>query len=1226
MCLLRVLHAQFISFPVPSARDAVSSFFATPLAVFFSRHSKMLGSPEGIAKLADNPGIVAGAYVSAFLPWAVLYAFDFISAKWKSIKRTRRAGHFHLTVSLPPVAYIVFYVHLQRISGDFKEMWAAITAAVLCLFNVIRSFWGLMQLHAFLKWSNRALQTLNRMGYHQDKAKGRTEKIIDEEMLVNSTLIDNEFGDTDLPVALAFHTNWKKNPWPSIKSMAISIGAGRIEELLYCNRPSECCTRWLAAFLCKFGAEWLKDCKVGTSQFDLSRGDRFSTNMAVKGFLQVTVSSENSHRKTDLYSIVSPTHLVSLYMCSGRVFHQLSKEVFPYSYRRKYEYDEAAQYLRLERFSPTLRHSIASWDPKDLNKLNDDERSAVESMNAIQLETFLTLMNEGAGHWEKYENGKERTPFVEELTDESIPVAVLLDQLGFSSQNTIKDVIRGLPIKEEFCKPLLWDSETNKSILQASAHIDNTVSLRFGSELKRWRELGNNLYSRRNEEHFEAQQRLSVQILQGMLACQSQKSEELTVPSARFIGCISETVRSLLGEWLVRTSRTGAKCNWNPNIHINDIPFTFTCSEQLAKTLLKMKMEFSKEDNSPDFDERLEGVHLRILWECQYFLQRQAAKEMEESGHTTELGSSTSLIMLFILGFPALSISYKNRSNAERQSMNERDHISELDEELGESIVDQGDRENCIELTIEPMCAPEKIILRLICCMITKKCRIEYDSNIFGNAQNSTRCFSWQDWKDSVMGRISGQSIWLKTRHDKKTDWFRERAGKSSILNPMLNISHIYTQLDHKIMYWSGWPPFYPKIARFEVLHSEKILPNHLYAETNHYMAAVDSELQEALFRLEDGLKVVEQFESSQGYKVLVAHQKIAVENEACSQTNLNSAIYMNPDEILRFPDWTMLIRDGNQLEEYLSVKKSIERDDVEYSLRLLRRIYRQKHKISYLKQLVDHFLHPVVTEQRHLRQLVMDMKVTLFLIYLEAQHDMDDEKVEQISLDRKELANCALKVSERTGDEEAHLLYCQALFHEATPVHISCNNSKKRNEVPEKAIYAFENLLSKHDQNKQESNHLHLYLAASFLNNFYAQKNEVDKLLGIQHLERVKCHNSSNPHMKVLLEGRSMEGELDAIFIKAEEDIRDPLLVRMIREILMKAAPNDAERATSSGFYKDFGGVNECDTNENLMITVKQRELRNCYSNHGCGTNALCACLKAYPVERKRDENSSFT
>lgn len=122
-------------------------------------------SREGLARLAEHPGIILLAYFCALLPLAAVYAVDFLTNDWKSIRDTRHRGHVHLAFSLPPLAVVVFYIHLQRLAKDYKEMTLAIVAAVLCIMHALGTLWGLVQLRAFKEWNMHAFHVLTRMRF-----------------------------------------------------------------------------------------------------------------------------------------------------------------------------------------------------------------------------------------------------------------------------------------------------------------------------------------------------------------------------------------------------------------------------------------------------------------------------------------------------------------------------------------------------------------------------------------------------------------------------------------------------------------------------------------------------------------------------------------------------------------------------------------------------------------------------------------------------------------------------------------------------------------------------------------------------------------------------------------------------------------------------------------------------------------------------------------------------
>ena len=108
---------------------------------------------EGLAPLADNPTVVIIiAYLIVIFPWGMIQNIDFITEKWRTITHTRNLGYMHLAFCLAPLPYIVFYTHLQRISGDFKEMMTAVVVILMAIYHIFRTVWGLLQVDAYYVW------------------------------------------------------------------------------------------------------------------------------------------------------------------------------------------------------------------------------------------------------------------------------------------------------------------------------------------------------------------------------------------------------------------------------------------------------------------------------------------------------------------------------------------------------------------------------------------------------------------------------------------------------------------------------------------------------------------------------------------------------------------------------------------------------------------------------------------------------------------------------------------------------------------------------------------------------------------------------------------------------------------------------------------------------------------------------------------------------------------
>ena len=58
---------------------------------------------DAVDQFAEKPYTIVLAYFFGFLLWGFLVLFDFISGKWKTVRDTRRSGHYHLAGSVIPV-------------------------------------------------------------------------------------------------------------------------------------------------------------------------------------------------------------------------------------------------------------------------------------------------------------------------------------------------------------------------------------------------------------------------------------------------------------------------------------------------------------------------------------------------------------------------------------------------------------------------------------------------------------------------------------------------------------------------------------------------------------------------------------------------------------------------------------------------------------------------------------------------------------------------------------------------------------------------------------------------------------------------------------------------------------------------------------------------------------------------------------------------------------------
>ena len=89
--------------------------------------------------VAGNWAFVGFAYLMTFGVWTAITQHDFISSKWLSVEKTRHRGLLHLGLILIPMVYMVVYIVLQGLAGDFKEMWTGFIAFAFVVVHFLRT-------------------------------------------------------------------------------------------------------------------------------------------------------------------------------------------------------------------------------------------------------------------------------------------------------------------------------------------------------------------------------------------------------------------------------------------------------------------------------------------------------------------------------------------------------------------------------------------------------------------------------------------------------------------------------------------------------------------------------------------------------------------------------------------------------------------------------------------------------------------------------------------------------------------------------------------------------------------------------------------------------------------------------------------------------------------------------------------------------------------------------
>ncbi len=113
--------------------------------------------------LADSQLFIFLCYCFSFGPWGILFALDFISSNWRTIRATRISGIIHLVFSTIPLGVAVFYLIVQRAAKDIKEMMASCIAAIVALYHIFRTISSLDQLRACSVWCGKAVHCLSKL-------------------------------------------------------------------------------------------------------------------------------------------------------------------------------------------------------------------------------------------------------------------------------------------------------------------------------------------------------------------------------------------------------------------------------------------------------------------------------------------------------------------------------------------------------------------------------------------------------------------------------------------------------------------------------------------------------------------------------------------------------------------------------------------------------------------------------------------------------------------------------------------------------------------------------------------------------------------------------------------------------------------------------------------------------------------------------------------------------
>ncbi len=694
--------------------------------------TRMAGVAD-LARLADDKRLVIAAYVCAFIPWGFLYASDFISANWRTVRKTRLLAALHLLISIPPMSVVLFYSVVQDANGDYKEMMAAVLALVFSLYHVARTVFGLVQVRAFMKWCIETKGCMHDIGLKSD-----VDKSSDVALLVNNTVVDNELNDTEIIVKpkIFNYGSWNPINWWTTKAQTL------------------CTLRWTGSFLCSYGKQWRSDANKDTLK-DLFTGARQSLST----LLSVTFEGVQKNDSIAPFSLALAFRRKGGIKLAGMAYNSIIKNYVPDKTFKE----------RIHQFN-NLVSTYNACDDKDDNRNN----LLVELVDSVVMAKHL-----GGDRLVEIRRSFMALTFP---TDAMLQKAwqLLLSQCGELRPTTSESNQNPKNIPQFPWKRLmypLWDRDTNLRVLQATAHKDIHVALKLGGNLK--------LVEEANDCHiFDHYTRL------GATLC-SQSHQSAALLSMRPTAVVLETVRSFFAENLVSTNQLSlaeSKRVWDPLLPVDT--FSLHLSDQLLNNLEKVLTD---------------DVKTRIVWECQLALQRSISGE-QVSTHQ-DFPSSTQLIMLFLLGYPCISV-YPAIDQAWSESKGK---------ETGSNVIIMG-----------PSVAPKSIVVEL---------HIEENANgrnaMLKLRGNPTNCnFEWHDWINAAMGFLNGYDVWnppdrldnicrcvegypgnlfRQARTISKTDV--RNLGIMTFSPPEAEIS----ELPGDLHIWNGWPIFDVRICQYEM-------------------------------------------------------------------------------------------------------------------------------------------------------------------------------------------------------------------------------------------------------------------------------------------------------------------------------------------------------------------------------------------------------------------------
>lgn len=297
--------------------------------------------------------------------------------------------------------------------------------------------------------------------------------VVDTKMKVNDTLVDNVFRQTEFPVAVCI-------PADGFFSGIRDLRQGRTEKWLYSTAGIGCNVRWLAAFITQIGDRWTHECRLA---IDDPFANQVAEAIQIQALLHVTVPLPmdiDAAKSSELLSFLDPIQPFILPLEDSN--YSFQDYVFAYSHGL------TPRALRgLKTMSIFVNEALNSMDSSTLDSHMERGVDVVNNASLGSMAALLVLLSEQNQTWGLYRDLVNRKKTQHALSKNSIPMSLLLQQIELADEQDPGKILDGTPIPKKLCSVLLWDKETNRSLLQASVHVDNILALEIESPYGRRR-------------------------------------------------------------------------------------------------------------------------------------------------------------------------------------------------------------------------------------------------------------------------------------------------------------------------------------------------------------------------------------------------------------------------------------------------------------------------------------------------------------------------------------------------------------------------------------------------------------------------------------------------------------------------------------------------------------------------------------------------------------------